>query len=307
MEVLDRAQVTDHTAPHLGVVAAFGAGIDLAVQVAVLGADREGGRQRDVRELVVGERLADERFGDLDVADLLAEIEVEHRAARVLALQLVLEVERLEDVVGEADRQLGRVGVVGGVLPGGDDIGIFFPVELGEAVAGALRRSRLEVVDVARLLLEAGDRVAHEVEDVKGEFLPLGSGDVLAHEVEAGLVHADEADRVEVVEPVAAGALLHVFEVVRRIGVHAAAGLLLDRLALDLEALLGDLHQVEQAGFELLLRPGEIADAREVDRHDADRAGERVGAEETAAALSELARVEPQAACSLAPADGERI
>src|SRR3546814_12156793 len=44
--------------------------------------------------------------------NLLGHVQVQHGAAGVLALQLVLQLQGLEGVVGEADRQLRGVGVV---------------------------------------------------------------------------------------------------------------------------------------------------------------------------------------------------
>ena len=77
----------------------------------------------------------------LPVRQLLAQEGVEHRAGGVQGLQVVLDGQGLEDVVGVAHRQVRGVGVVGGVtglLGGGDDVGIQLHVVLGQPVGGGL-------------------------------------------------------------------------------------------------------------------------------------------------------------------------
>ena len=69
---------------------------------------------------------------------------MEYRARRVQSLEFILNVERLEDILGEADRQVRGIGVVGGValLGSGDDVGIALYIVLCEAIGGRLRGGR---------------------------------------------------------------------------------------------------------------------------------------------------------------------
>ena len=221
---------------------------------------------------------------------------MQHSAAGVLALELVLEVQGLEDVVRKAHGQLGGIGIIGLLLAGGDDIRIALLVQPGQAVAGALGGGGLQVVHVAGLLLEAGDHVPHKIQGAQGEVLALWGGDVLAQEVEAGLVHADQADGVKMVVPIVPGALLHIREIMGGIGIHAPLGLLLDGFALDLQALFGDLHLGEQPVEIFLFRAGQVADPGQVDGDHADGAGHGIGAEEAAAPLAQFAGIQPQPA-----------
>ena len=87
---------------------------------------------------------------------------------------------------------------------------------------------------MARLLLELHHEIPQKVHDLQGEGQALLAADVLPQEVEAGFVHAHQADGVEVVVPVFTGPGLHVPEVVGGIGVQSPVRLVLDDLALDL-------------------------------------------------------------------------
>ena len=76
----------------------------------------------------------------------------------------VLMEQRFEDILGAADRELGRVGVVGVLVTGAEDRGVALTVEVGEAEAGPLGRGRLEVEELAALLLVVLQFVAHHVQ-----------------------------------------------------------------------------------------------------------------------------------------------
>ena len=61
---------------------------------------------------------------------------MEYRTGSVKGLKLVLNIQRLENILGEADGQMGTVGIIrcGAGLGGGQDIGESFPVMLRQAV-----------------------------------------------------------------------------------------------------------------------------------------------------------------------------
>ena len=143
--VLDGAVVTGDSAVYLRLLAAVRAFVDLAGEISVVFADRIGRRQRVVGQRIVLRDLAHERGGGAPVGQLFAEESVEHRAGGVERLQLVLDVERLKDILGKADRQMRAVGIIGSRvrLGGGDDVGIARAVVLGETVRRGFRRSGL--------------------------------------------------------------------------------------------------------------------------------------------------------------------
>ena len=88
------------------------------------------------------------------------------------------------------------VGVIGRCVllafGGGDDVGISLNIMLGKTIRGGLRRGRLEIVEIAVLLLIIGKAFSHVIEHVFCEILRLFAGKVFFHPfgVHARLVHA---------------------------------------------------------------------------------------------------------------------
>ena len=300
VEGLDRAEVAHDARPHLAGLRlgirvggrALVAGEVLAGQVAVDRADREGRRDRDVGDLEGRQRAAHHLLAGLARGDTLTHVQVQDRAARVLTLQDLLILEGLERVIRVRDRQLRGVRVVR--LLGRarlDDVGEALAILLREAVRRALRGGGLQVVHVARGLLELDHALAHAVQDAHAHVEAARVRQVVGvvTEVAHHLVHAVDADRREVV--------IERAQVALRVGEEAVVHVVLDRLALDLEGLRGQVDELVHARDEALLVPlVQVAEARHVERDHADRAGQLRGAEEAVAALEELAQVQLQAA-----------
>ena len=109
-----------------------------------------------------------------------------------------------------------------------DDVGVLLLVVLGEAVCGGLGGRRLEVVQVAVLLLVVGEALAHVVQDALRKLLRRGRGHVLLDPlgVERRFVHADQPDGGEVVGKGAEVALgVRVQPLVEQLGDDGALGL----------------------------------------------------------------------------------
>jgi hypothetical protein len=85
----------------------------LTRKVPVLRADGESRSHRDVGQREALERASHQALARLCRGDALGHIQVEHGAAGLLALQFLLPLEGFERIVGEADRKLRRIGVVG--------------------------------------------------------------------------------------------------------------------------------------------------------------------------------------------------
>ena len=122
---------------------------------------------------------------------------MEDCAGGVSRLKIILNVERLKDILRERNRKMRAVGVIGSaaVLSRGDDIRELRDVMLCEAVGGGLCGSCLKVVEIAVLLLIVGETLTHMVEDFLCKLLSLFVGHVRSEPlgVEADLVHADKA------------------------------------------------------------------------------------------------------------------
>ena len=218
---------------------------------------------------------------------------MEDGAGGVEGLQLVLDIQRCEDVLGVAHGQVGGVGVVGGLVAGigcSADVGITLDVLLGKTVGGGLGGGRLKVVEVAILLLIVGEALAHVVEYVLGEFLGGGIGHVLAKPlgVETDLIHAEQTDGGEVVVEGA--------EVAAGVGIETLVQQLGDDVALDLQRTGSDVHHAVKTCIELLGGLGEIGNTGHVDGNDTDGAGGLTAAEEAAGLLAKLAQVKTETA-----------
>ena len=99
---------------------------------------------------------------------------MEHRAAGVEGLELVLYVQRGEHVLRVAHRQMAGIGVVGRpALVGGDDVGVLCLIVLGKAIGGGLGRGGLQIVEVSVLLLIIRQTLSHMVQNFFRKLLCL--------------------------------------------------------------------------------------------------------------------------------------
>ena len=259
---------------------ALRAGFVFAGEVAVSGADAEGGGEGEVGEMIFLSDAADERACHSGVIDAFAQESMEDRAASILCLEPVLEVERFEDVVSKADGNVGGIGVVGFGAPsfhvffiGDDDVGIVLFVEEGEAVGSAFGGCRFQVVEIVGFLLVGSDPLAHVGENFLGEGLAFFGGDVGFEEIPNCFVGADQADGGEVIFPVLMEALFDIAEIELGVGVEPFLGELLDDFSFYFEAFFGNIHESVKPFEEIFFVLGEVADTREIDRDDTDRAG----------------------------------
>ena len=300
VEGAHRAEVAHDARPHLALdrlglgmeLGALVAGEVLADQISVDGADGEGRRDGDVGRAEGGQGAAHELLAGGGRGDPLVHVQVQDGAARVLGLELLLHLLGLEGVVGVAHGDLGGVRVVGvGLRSGLEDAGVALAVLLGEAVGGALGRGGLEVVEVAGGLLELDHLVAHVVQEAHAHGVAARVGQVVGvvGEVADHLVHAVDAQGGEVVVQ---GAQVALGE-----GEQAGVDVVLDDGALELEGVAADLEQLVEPGGQGGLVVGvEVAEPGHVDGDDADRPGLLGRAEQTVAALEQLAQVELEAA-----------
>ena len=290
---------------YFGVVVglALGAVLVFAGDVAVLGADGEGGGDGDVGDVEGGEAAPDEFAAGLGVAHALAHVEVEDGAAGVHGLEVFLLFEGFEGVVGVADGEHGRVGVVGGVLEAGlQDVGEALLVFAGEAVAGAFGGGGLQVVEVAGFFLEVDEAGTHVVEQLHGHFVAGGGGDVLfvVGEVAHHFVDAVDADGGEVV--------VEASEVALGVGVEAAVDEFVNLDAFLFQGVFAEFHQFVDAGEEAFpVAFVLVAEAGAVEGDDADGAGLFGGSEEAVAALQQFAEVELEAAAHGADHSGVQV
>ena len=217
---------------------------------------------------------------------------MEDRTGGIERLQLVLHIERGENILGIADGQVRGVGVIRrlALLSCSDDIGEVLLVMLGKTVSGGLGRRRFEVIQISVLLLIVGQAGTHMVQHFDGKILRLFVGHVLAQpfRVQTDLIHTDQTERREVIIKGA--------EVALGVGIQPLLHQAGDHGALDLETARGNIHQMIEALVEFLRCLGEISDLRHVDRNYTDGAGGFAAAEEAAGLFAQLAQVETQAA-----------
>ena len=123
--------------------------------VAVLGADGESRRDREVRQTEPRECAAHQFLTSLGGTHCIGHVKVQDGAARVLALQVILHFKRQERIVRKAHREVRAVGVVR--IRFGTCLNIIreaLSVFLGKAVRCAFSRRSFEVLDVSRFFLE---------------------------------------------------------------------------------------------------------------------------------------------------------
>ena len=181
---------------------ALGTEFVFAGQVAVCRADREGRRDGDVRQSEVAQRALDQALAGLAARHLFRQVQVQHGAPGVLALQVVLALQCLERIVGEPDRQLRAVGVVRRLVGARlQDVRITLAVLLGKTIGCALGRRRFEVVQVPGLLLELDHALRARGRAAGGECVTPVRGDVVAvgGEVADHLVDAIHPDGREMI------------------------------------------------------------------------------------------------------------
>lgn len=241
------------------------------------GADTEGGREREIGKMVFLSDTADEGSRHVGIIDAFTQEAMEDGAARVLCLQVILEVEGFEDIVSKADGEMRRIGVIRfGVssphffLIGDDDIGIVFLVEEGEAISGAFGGSRFEIVEIIGLFLVVSDMIAHVCQNSLGECLTFFGGDISMNEILNSFIGADKSDSGEMILPVLVESLLDIPEVEFGIRIESLFSELFDDFPFDFETFLSDVHEAIKTLKEIFFIFGEIADSREIDGDDAD-------------------------------------
>ena len=217
---------------------------------------------------------------------------MENRSRCVQRLQLVLNIQRREDVLRVADRQVGGVGIVGSIAVAGsrDDVREALLVVLGKAIGGRLGGRCLQVVQVAVHFLIIGQTLPHMIQHRGGKLLRRRMCQILADPVcvEARLIHADQSDRREVVGEGA--------EVTLGVGIQSVLHQLGDDAALDLERPGRDIHQPVEAAVEVLLVGCLVGNAGHIDGDNTHRTGGLTASEEAAGFLAQLAQVKAQAA-----------
>lgn len=83
---------------------ALGTEFVLTSQIAVCRTDRKGRCNRDIRQAEVAQCALHQTLTGLSAGDLLRQVQVQHGATGILTLQVILALQRLERIVGEADR-----------------------------------------------------------------------------------------------------------------------------------------------------------------------------------------------------------
>ena len=104
---------------------------------------------------------------------------MEYRAGGVERLQLVLHIERGENILGISDRQMAGVCIIWrAVFIRRDDIRVEHFVVLCKAVGCRFCRSSLQIVEISVLLLIVAQPLPHMVQYVFGKRLRLRVGQI---------------------------------------------------------------------------------------------------------------------------------
>ena len=103
---------------------------------------------------------------------------------------------------------------------GAFDLGIPLFIQQAEPVRGAFRRRGFQVENIPGAVLDVRDNIPHEIHGFGGKGLPIGTGDVLSQKIEAGFVHADNANGRKMVFPEEAAVFLDLPQVELGVGIQ---------------------------------------------------------------------------------------
>ena len=104
--ILHRAVVTGDSAVNLGFASAMRACVLLACKITVRAANRVGGGDGIVGQLIILRNFANKCRRTLPIGQFFTEEGVEHRAGGIERLQLVLNIQRRENIFRIADGKM---------------------------------------------------------------------------------------------------------------------------------------------------------------------------------------------------------
>ncbi len=169
----------------------------------MLAADRVCGGDRIIRQLVMLCDRPHQICRRLPVRELLSQKRMKHCPRSIERLKLVLNVERIKDISRIIHRQMGGVCIIWLVprMARGNDVTPLLPVMLCKPVGRALRRRRLEIIQVAILLLIIRKTFTHMVQHFFCKLLCLPVREIFLKPfcIEPRLIHADEPNRRKMV------------------------------------------------------------------------------------------------------------
>ena len=176
---------------------------------------------------------------------------MKHRAGGIQTLQLVLDIQGVEDIVGIPHRKMGAVCIIRGValFGRGDYIRVPIHVMFGQSIRRRFRRGRLQIEETPVLLLVYLQSLPHMVQDGFGEIQRFGVGQVLAEpfRVQSRLIHADQPDGGKVIGKCA--------EIPFGIGIEPRIQQFGKYFPLDVQGTGGDVHLMIQSPVEFIPRP----------------------------------------------------
>ena len=179
-----------------------------------------------------------------------AGVDVKNCSPGVSRLDVILEVQGLENIVGKIYRQLRRISVerfgfftFALLFVGAYYVVKFALVDLCQAIRRPFRRSGFEVVIVSCFFLVKNQFISHVVQDFFCEGLTFRGSNIPTEKIHTCLIHPDKSNGREVVLPVFLKSRLYVSQVVLGIGIKVAVGKIFQHLSFCFETFLGGIHQ----------------------------------------------------------------
>src|SRR5699024_7580082 len=115
--VLYRTVISGDPAVNLRLFSAVRAGILFAVNIAVILADGVGRRNRIVWKLIILGNLPYKKRRFLPARKLLSQECVEYGSRCIERLKLVLNIQRVKNIIGKSNRKMGTVRIVWSTVP----------------------------------------------------------------------------------------------------------------------------------------------------------------------------------------------
>ena len=138
-------------------------------------ADGISGRQGIIRQPEIFRNLAHQNLGALPIGEALSKETMKDGAGSIHGLQLIFHLQRIEDIIAEAYRQVSGIGIIGGLslFCRRNDVRKFLRIMFGKTIGRGFGRRRFQIIQIPIFFLIIGKPLSHVLQHF---FCKLSSG-----------------------------------------------------------------------------------------------------------------------------------